>query len=109
MRLPLSKRKFKKNQDIRILRWFEKLWGVISTPRDSGKPKNQKTNGRFYHVRLLSEKRVPSEIEDGHDKMLCLSKDEVTNKITWEAHLNAWNLFLGKIQPTTEDGKLVDS
>ena len=73
------------------------------------KQKNQKANGRFYHVRLLSEKRVPSEIEDGHHKMIWVSKDEVTNKITFETHLNAWNLFLGKIQPTTEDGKLVDS
>jgi hypothetical protein len=37
---------------------------------------------------------MDSEIEDGHHSMIWLKKEDVANKITWEAHLNAWNLFL---------------
>lgn len=60
-------------------------------------------------MRLRSDARVPSEIEDGHHSMVWLPREAIAQKITWEAHLTAWNLFLGKIKPTIEDGKLVDS
>ncbi len=73
------------------------------------KQKNQKTGGRFFHVKLRSDSRVPCEVEAGHHKMIWLPREEISKNITWQAHTNAWDIFLNWNKPTTQDGRLLDS
>ena len=57
------------------------------------KQKNQRSIGRFYHVKLLSEARLHSEVEDGHHSMVWVPVSEVATKITWDSHRSAWNIL----------------
>jgi leucyl-tRNA synthetase len=74
------------------------------------KEKNQDTLGQFIHVRLLSDNRVDSEVEEGKHTMNWYTHDEISKKITWWHHALAWKIFqLAEFEWITSDGILVNS
>lgn len=93
---------------------FEIVWAVNGSYISSfgfrhTKQKNQDCMGRFFHVKLKSEKQVPSEIDDGHHKMAWFKKEEVAKLLSWPNHSSAWELFLNGNICYTQDGILVNS
>jgi leucyl-tRNA synthetase len=74
------------------------------------KQKNQEVLGQFIHVRLLSERRVNSEIEEWKHSMKWCTHNEVSENITWWHHALAWKIFqLAEFEWITSDGFLVNS
>lgn len=56
--------------------------------------KNQRTKSHFYHIKLKDLKQQKSEIEEGKHTIEWVSKDVVEKLVTWEAHANAWQVFI---------------
>lgn len=73
------------------------------------KGNNQKSFGCCFHVKLKSENRVKSEVEEGKHSLIWLKKEEIEKKLTWPQHLAAWKIFLKNIKIFTEDGFLINS
>lgn len=74
------------------------------------KEKNQEVLGQFIHVRLVSDKRIDSEVEEWRHTMKWCSHDEVSENITWWHHALAWKIFqLAEFDWITSDGILVSS
>lgn len=69
---------------------------------------NQITESTFFHVKLINEERVKSEIEDGKHEIEWESKDNIYNRINWLHHSFGWQQFLEK-KAFVEDGILVNS
>jgi leucyl-tRNA synthetase len=69
---------------------------------------NQKTKSHFYYVKLDSLEQVSSEIEEGKHTIQWVPKSEVASMITWSAHLDAWNNFVGASRHTGT-GALINS
>lgn len=57
---------------------------------------NQKTVGRFYHVKLKDLQQQPSEIDEGKHTIEWLTREEVSKEVNWEGHLHGWRYFLGE-------------
>lgn len=72
------------------------------------KNKNQKTKSHFYHIKLKSLEQVPSEIEEGRHTVEWVKREKVIDLVTWEAHANAWDVFLNGT-PYTGAGTLINS
>jgi leucyl-tRNA synthetase len=72
------------------------------------KKRNQHTLGAFFHVRLLSDRRVPSEVEQGQHQITWTPRDKVRTQITWPQHVAGWDAFVEK-KAFVDDGKLVNS
>ena len=92
--------------DIKIIR---KIVGVGSLGFRFPKNKNQKAVWNFYHVKLLSENRVASEVEEGRHALHWLKKEEVWKMITWWPHKFAWEYFLTWGHAITDDWILINS
>lgn len=73
------------------------------------KKKNQKTLGKFYEVTLASDKKVKSEVDKGQHTIRWVTKNEVENLITWEAHLIAWRQYLSGSTIYEGEGPLINS
>lgn len=74
------------------------------------KNKNQIGWGFFYRARLISEEKVPCEVDEGKHEMGWFSKEEVGNLLSWPHHKRAWDAFSSnKEEFFTHDGMLVDS
>jgi leucyl-tRNA synthetase len=73
------------------------------------KLKNQNTYGYFFHVKLKSENRIASEVEEGKHSLMWVKKEEVKNLINWPHHLFAWEMFLKKERVFSEFGVLINS
>lgn len=73
------------------------------------KLKNQNTYGYFFHIKLNSEKRIHSEVEDGKHSLVWVSKEKVKDLINWPHHLYAWEMFLKKDRVFIGGGKLINS
>jgi leucyl-tRNA synthetase len=72
------------------------------------KKRNQGSHGSFFHVRLLGDERVDSEVEKGLHTQTWVPKTDVRAKITWPQHVVGWDAFLEK-KAFVDDGKLVNS
>ncbi len=73
------------------------------------KAKNSSTFGNAFYVKLRSENRVKSEIEEGKHSMLWVKKDAVSKMLTWNHHQYIWRLLLEDREIFTEDGVLINS
>lgn len=73
------------------------------------KNKNQITIGPGFHVRLKSEKRIPSEVEEGKHSIFWVKKDAVESQITWPGHMYIWKSFLSQKPIFTGEGILINS
>ncbi len=73
------------------------------------KLKNQRTHGYFFHIKLKSEKRVTSEVEEGKHSLLWVPKEKIKDLINWPHHLYAWEMFLKKDRVFSNLGILVNS
>lgn len=49
-------------------------------------------------MKLISENRIHSEVEEGKHKMRWCSKAEIADLISWENHSYAWDVFLHGMQ-----------
>lgn len=58
------------------------------------KQKNQYTTGPFYHIKLTDLEQIPSEVDQGLHEIAWLTKDEVTEELTWDGHKEGWYTFL---------------
>lgn len=93
---------------------FEVIWDLkLSYSRAFGyrhtKNKNQDCIWRCFYVKLNSEARIPSEIEQWKHSVKWVEKDEVEKMITWEWHSKLWSLFYYWEKARTDDWVLVNS
>lgn len=95
-------------ENISLVWWIEWTY-IYSEWFRHTKQKNQKTCGRFFHVILNSDSKIWCEVDDWHHWVLWVQKDKVLDYLTWDAHKNAWNIFLNWYNAFTEDWKLVNS
>lgn len=72
------------------------------------KNKNQNSNSAVFHVRLLDDERVQSEVEQGLHEIIWVPKNDVGSRINWAAHAAGWETFINK-GAFVGDGKLVNS
>lgn len=72
------------------------------------KQKNQKTKDVFFHVRLRSDRKMTSEVEEGRHDVVWIDRDKTESAITWEHHRFVWKSFTDNIC-FTGDGILADS
>lgn len=88
-----------------------------ATPFDAGKAyritkgRNQLTWGMAHEVTLNSLEQVPSEIDEGLHTQEWVPKDEVGQRLTWEFHKKAWEVYLGEREDVLHvgEGVLVNS
>ncbi len=74
------------------------------------KQKNQKLIARGYYVKLKSEQRRESEIEEGKHRMLWLSKEDVEKICNWPSQKETiWKHFINPDYVFAGNGKLVNS
>ncbi|MCF7831675.1 MAG: leucine--tRNA ligase [Candidatus Pacebacteria bacterium] len=73
------------------------------------KLKNQKIHGYFFHIKLKSENRVASEVEEGRHSLLWAPKEKIKDLINWPHHAYAWEMFLKKDRVFTDFGILINS
>lgn len=92
--------------DIQII---NKIVGVGSLGFRFPKNKNQQAVWNFYHVKLLSENRVVSEVDEGRHAIHWLKREELWKIITWWPHKFAWDYFLTWWYAITNDGILINS
>jgi len=93
---------------------FEIIWAINLSYKwwfayRHTKNKNQKTIWRFFHLKLKSNKQIPSEIDEGQHRIEWVKKGDITKKITWSNHLDAWNLFIKWEKAFTEYWELINS
>ncbi len=72
------------------------------------KNKNQRTDSTVFHVRLLDDERIPSEVEEGKHQIVWAPKQEIATRINWPHHVLEWKMFTEK-NIFTEEGILVNS
>lgn len=68
---------------------------------------NQEGDTAVYHVKLIDEERIDSEVEQGIHTIEWMEKDKLASKITWQHHQIIWDIFLNGAY--TGDGCLVNS
>jgi len=68
---------------------------------------NQITDSTFFHVKLIDEERVKSEVEDGKHTIEWVRKEDIDSKIEWVHHLWGWKIFQGEVFKGS--GKMVNS
>lgn len=68
---------------------------------------NQITDSAFFHVKLIDEERVKSEVEDGKHSIEWVKLEDVESKMQWDHHIWGWNIFRGSI--FSGYGELVNS
>jgi leucyl-tRNA synthetase len=74
------------------------------------KNKNQHTVGFFYHCKLVSDKKIKSEVDEGCHEMVWVEREDVHKLINWDWHHDAWKKFINKNYfATTQKGILVNS
>jgi len=73
------------------------------------KLKNQKTWGYFFHVRLTSDNKVISEVEEGRSSLLWAPKEKIKDLINWPHHAYVWEMFLKKERVFSGLGILINS
>ena len=83
---------------------LDRIW---CTGYKKNKDKNQISNTTVYHVKLLDNKQVKSEVEEGKHIIKWVKKEEVGSIIEWEHHSLMWRMFNGEI--FTGNGKLTNS
>jgi leucyl-tRNA synthetase len=71
------------------------------------KNKNQKTNSAVFHVKLLNEEKIKSEVEEGKHIIEWVKKEDVSKKMEWVHHQFEWDVFNGEI--FSGNGVLVNS
>jgi leucyl-tRNA synthetase len=79
-------------------------WGYRHT-----KSKNQRSVGPAYEVVLSSDKRIHSEVEDGHHELVKVKKEDVLKTITWEHHRFIFEQYLNDAVVYAEPGVLINS
>jgi leucyl-tRNA synthetase len=60
-------------------------------------------------VKIKSEIKVKSEVDEGRHELMWVDKDKVKDLITWPHHLYLWNVFLNPNKAFTDEGKLINS
>ncbi len=71
---------------------------------------NHKVLWDLFHVRLISDNKQPSEVEDGEHSIEWLSKEQVSQSLTHKPHQIVRNIFLnGEQKAMTEKWVLVNS
>ena len=70
---------------------------------------NQFCKGSFYEVVVDSNSQVESEIEQGNHKIEWVKKAEVASRITWQAHLLAWQQYLQDSTQYDGEGLMINS
>ncbi len=83
--------------------------GVFCLAYRHTKNKNQDTFGPGYYVKLQSDTRVPSEVEQGRHAFVWVDKEDVRSKITWPHHQHIWDDFIAQDPMVVGDGKLINS
>ena len=73
------------------------------------KNKNQDTIWRFFHIKLNSENQIESELADWKHTIEWVKKENVLQRITWNNHADAWNLFINWEKAFTDLWVLVNS
>jgi leucyl-tRNA synthetase len=73
------------------------------------KAKNQQTAGRFFEVKLNSDKQISSEIEEGRHSIRWVEKDQVADLLTWPGHLTGWQQYINNSPIYHGEGLLVNS
>lgn len=93
---------------------FEIIWPInLSYSRAywyrHTKDKNQDCTGRCYYIKLNSEEKIHSEIDEWKHTIRWVKKEEVSDLISWAGHLKLWKLFYEWEKALTEDWILVNS
>lgn len=93
---------------------FEIIWNIEGSFAWSyayrhTKNKNQKTIWQFFYVKIKSDTKVKSEIDEGKHQIERIKKNEILEQISRDHHKDMWNIFLNWIQCYTEKGILVNS
>ncbi len=81
---------------------------VYSNGYRQTKNKNQSCFGFVFHVKLLSDKKIKSEVEDGKHSINWVAKELVAENITWPHHQYMWKEFLNETA-YTGPGRLLNS
>jgi leucyl-tRNA synthetase len=93
---------------------FEIVWPInlsflYSLWYRANKDKNQQCLGRVFHVKLKSDSKIKSEVDDWKHSIMWVKKDEVEKLINWSWHLDFWNYFYKWAKAFTDDWILVNS
>lgn len=73
------------------------------------KEKNQNSFAYAYYVKLKSENRIASEVDEGKHFVRWVKREEVRKILTWSHHTYVWEVLLGEIKTFTGYGLLINS
>ena len=71
------------------------------------KKKNQIAHAAVFHIKLIDEEQVPSELDEGKHTVEWVNRDQVEARLEIEQHVLAWRMFNNQI--FTGYGNLINS
>jgi leucyl-tRNA synthetase len=71
------------------------------------KNKNQRVASTVFHVKVLDDRKIKSEVEEGKHIIKWVSEKNVRRGIEWDIHKTIWDIF--KENVFVGDGKLINS